>query len=386
MKVGERDPLKGLRDTAVSLEDAGVADARGRYISERLAQTIREVPARRRVARRRKAVLWAGAAVSMLGLVLVLGGQLRRIRGASATFAEAAQGVASGPLARDAVNGVVEDLAGQVDVIGANGRTTPAVRASALEPSDEIVTHDGRGSIVLTGGARVDLSEHSRLRLQDTSSAADPLGERLALLEGKVNVHVPHLDRGRSFTVVTPHAEVVVHGTVFTVEVLKPDREPGETCVATSEGLVGVRSVGSEVLLAPGMHWSSRAEGSRCATVRSAPEVPPEAARGSERRLVDDRTATPSLGASGAHRRIKGAGVSGAAPAPAHAPVNPLAAQNRLFEAGMVARQNGDEREAIRLFDELLGKYPDSALASEANEQRRHAQEHLQRGQPNAEP
>jgi outer membrane protein assembly factor BamD (BamD/ComL family) len=52
----------------------------------------------------------------------------------------------------------------------------------------------------------------------------------------------------------------------------------------------------------------------------------------------------------------------------------------------MVERQRGDERDAVRLFDELLHRYPSGALASEANEQRRRAQEHLQKVEPSSDP
>jgi hypothetical protein len=376
MKLSERDPLRGLRDTAVSLEDAGVADARGRYISERLAQTIREAPGRHRAAQRQKAMAWGGVAISALGLGLVVAGQLRRAPVASST--PAAQGAGVQLLAqRDTVKGIIQELAGQVDIVNAQGRTTAAVRASALEPSDEVVTRaNGRGSMVLPGGARVELSESSRLRLQAAALPAAPQESRLSLLEGKVNVHVPHLDRGSTFTVVTPQAEVIVHGTAFSVEVLKPDGEPAETCVVVSEGVVTARSVDREALLSPGMHWSSRANGSRCATDRMSPEVPSAAARRAESKPPDEPSVAPqTLGASGARHKTKSSAL-----------VNSLAAQNRLFEAAMVARKEGDERQAIERFDELLRKYPDSALASEANEQRRRARDHLQKGQPGSDP
>jgi hypothetical protein len=397
MKLSERDPLKGLRDTALSLEDASVAEARGRYVSERLAQTIREVPARRRAAQRQRAAVWGGAAVAMLGLALIVAGQMRRNPVVASTPATAAQGVAMGPSAaqgeaigpsaqRDTVKGIIEELAGQVDIVNAEGRTTSAVRASTLEPSDEIVTRTyGRGSIVLPCGARVDLSRSSRLRLQASSSPASLRESRLALLEGKVDVHVPHLDRGSSFAVVTPQAEVTVHGTVFSVEVLGPGDELAETCVVVSEGLVAVRSVGSEALLGPGMHWSSRANGSRCVTPRMPRGVP--LASGSRRKIGVLGARASASSAAHASRAVEtDVGQSDLGSLAPSAPINSLAAQNRLFEAAMVARQEGDDRKAIQLFDELLRKYPDSTLAPEAHEQRRRAQEHLQKGQPGLDP
>ena len=390
MKAGDPNPLRALRETAVSLEDALVAEVRGRHVSAKLAETIREVPARRRAARRRQVVVWGGATVSMLGLALalILAGDLRRTPPALPT--------------------TIADVAGEVDIVNAQGKTTAATRASCLETTDEIVTRTkGRGSIVLPGGARADLSEDTRVRLQAVPGPDPANGTRLALFQGKVKLHVPHLGRGQSFAVVTPQAEVVVHGTTFSVEVVNTPGEPAETCVAVDEGLVGVSSLGSEALLSPGMHWSSRANGSQCSTVRALSGVSSVGARSSEPEPLDEtKGAPPSSSVPGSRRKISVQGALGSAPPPAHAgrgvkkavdqkeaalaassaPVNPLAAQNRLFEAGMVARQKGDEEEAIRLFEELLRRYPDSALASEANEQRRRAHEHLQKGQPGSDP
>jgi hypothetical protein len=410
MKVTERDPLRSLRDTAVSLEDAVVAEARGRYISERLAQTIREAPARHRAVQRRRAAVWGGSAVSMLGLMLMLivTSQLKKSPAVSSMRAPEAPGETVGPVQPDAVKGTIEELAGHVDIVHAEGTISAATRASALKPSDEVVTRtNGRGNIVLAGGARVELAENSRVRLQAASSPAPPMESRFTLLEGRVDVHVPHLDRGSSFAVLTPQAEVVVHGTVFSVEVLEPGGDLAETCVSVREGLVGVRSLGSETLLRPGMHWSSLANGSRCAVDRIPPGVPSAPARNSEAKLPDDSSETrSSFGASASRRKMRPPSARGAAPSLADAnigvekafgpkdavstapsaPVNALAAQNRLFQAALVARQKGDERDAVRLFDELLHRYPSGALASEANEQRRRAQEHLQKVEPSSDP
>jgi hypothetical protein len=54
-----------------------------------------------------------------------------------------------------------------------------------------------------------------------------------------------------------------------------------------------------------------------------------------------------------------------------------LAEENRLFQAAALAHQRGDEAEAIRLLDELVRKYPDSALVREALEARHRAAERL---------
>jgi TolA-binding protein len=139
--------------------------------------------------------------------------------------------------------------------------------------------------------------------------------------------------------------------------------------VAVSEGVVSVRSNGAEVVLGPRDRWSSVGRGSRCE--QKLPISPKRAARARE------ESAAASAHAEAAPAD-NGAVAASALPGPSAAePTSQLAAQNSLFQEAITARQRGDEKDAIRWFDELLTKYPDSPLAREAEEQRRRAEERL---------
>jgi hypothetical protein len=334
MSGHEADPLRLLRETVVSGEDSGVARRRGESVSREMAAAIRAVPERRRAARTRLAA--AGASVMVLAGVCA---------------------------ATTIWTRKPPSMAAATSISAASSLVPPAAGTAALMPGDEVVIRDGaKKTFDLPGGATVAMSPASRLRwLSEPGVAAADL--RLALAEGRVDLRVPPSSRGGSLVVVTPHAELVVHGTVLTVEVMRvPDRGDG-TCVAVAEGLVTVRSRGAEAKLAQGGTWSSFVDRSLCgsgfAAERSAP--------------------APGHGAPPARARRP------RAPASLSPPSRPfvastLALENRVFQSAALAHQRGDDAEAIRLFDELVHTYPDSPLVPEALERRRRAAERLEAG------
>jgi ferric-dicitrate binding protein FerR (iron transport regulator) len=372
-ELHRQDPLRAMREAAAPLEDANEAEARARKLHDALSAAIRGVPARRSAgARRRLAVRGAAAALAAAAaLVAVFGRPLRKHAEpvpapvAQAAFVEAptVSPPAPPPQEADTQEGVISELTGEVHVMRGGEAGARGAQALALRRSDEIATRaTGRSRIVLSNGARVTLSGNTRVRLQNGPEPRRD-GSAIVLAAGKVDVNVPKLTKG-SFSVVTPHAEVVVHGTSFAVEVLEPGARAGETCVAVTEGVVSVRSNGAEVRLGPRERWSSMGRASRC-------EVKTPIARARE------EGAWAAAHADATHVD-NGAVASGAAPAPAPIEAtSPLAAQNRLFQEAITARQKGDERDAIHLLDELLTRYPDSPLAREADDQRKRAQERL---------
>jgi ferric-dicitrate binding protein FerR (iron transport regulator) len=335
------DVLAVMREAPAPLEDAAEAEARARRLHPRIALAIRAVPERRRSRARRRAAFATIAASAAAALFVVIEGRRILSHGTLAAGVPAAAPTALEPSPReDAVSeGEISELTGDVEVHRAERSESPGAATLSLRSADEVATRaTGRTGITMSNGARVKLSGSTRVRLQDTASQSGSDRSGIVLAAGKVDVQVPKLNGG-TFVVTTPHAEVLVHGTAFSVEVFEPDARPGETCVAVTEGSVSVLSNGAEVRLGPSGHWSSLVSSSRCEG-----KAPP-------RRSSDHAAAKP--------------------------PVNALAVQNGLFQAAITARHRGDEHEAIRLFDELLQKYPDSPLAPEASDQRKRTAEHL---------
>jgi hypothetical protein len=260
----------------------------------------------------------------------------------------------------------VRDLAGDVQIVRAGRSVMRAARAAALLPGDELVTRDGaKTTFDLPGGASVAVSPESRVRwLSEPGAAAADL--RLALAQGRVDLRVP--PRDGSLVVLTPHAELVVRGTAFTVNVMKaPDRGDG-TCVAVSEGALTVRARGQEAKVVSGGTWSSFVDRSLCG-LGFAVEKP----------AVENPEPTTAKVAVSAVRKAKVPASATRPPRPSRpASSSSLALENRLFHAAALAHQRGDDAESIRLFDELVRTYPDSALVPEALETRRRAAERLE--------
>ncbi|HEY3593816.1 MAG TPA: FecR domain-containing protein [Polyangiaceae bacterium] len=325
------DPLRSLRETVIAPEALGAAEQRSQRLSGELAATIRRVPAQRRRARVRFAA-FSTASLLVIGVVMAAVAHRAERRVASVSVESR---VASTPVAAASAEPVVTD----------------ATESKTIE---------------LAGGATALLSPRGEVRVLRGARPEDAGAVRLSLREGKVELHVPHIGESGSLAVVTDDAEVVVHGTVFSVEVgLTPAGR--RTCVLVTEGIVGVRTSSGEARLLHGEHWSSLAndpscgvaplpaalsEGTRAATPTHAP---PRRAKGTASKAaasVVTRSAAPSRGT--------------------------IAVENKLFRRAVVAMHRGDDDGAIHLFDELLAKYPDSALAPEATAQRREAEEHRQ--------
>src|SRR6185503_14934704 len=66
---------------------------------------------------------------------------------------------------------------------------------------------------------------------------------------------VPRLSPGSSFSVVTPNAKVVVHGTKFSVRVDSSEAGVTRTCVRVREGLVAVHHAAGTAMLHANEAW-----------------------------------------------------------------------------------------------------------------------------------
>jgi ferric-dicitrate binding protein FerR (iron transport regulator) len=130
----------------------------------------------------------------------------------------------------------------------------PAGRTRGVSADDEIATGvDSRARLDLPGGVAVEVGSASKV----TVRRARPLDGRLELLLGRVAVDVPPSGPRRSFVVVTPDAEVAVHGTAFVVEVQRHKSNATVTSVTVSRGEVLVTQGASRTLLSAGRRWSS---------------------------------------------------------------------------------------------------------------------------------
>jgi hypothetical protein len=241
----------------------------------------------------------------------------------------------------DRVSGtVVLRQEGSLRVVGSGGR--------ALHDGDSLQTATGAHAHLATHKSSVNVSESTELKLSQPSGAE----ERISLRRGRVDVEVDKaVETKRSVVVETPDAEVVVRGTVFDVRV-EPLANATNTHVHVTRGSVWVLAQGVQVaLLSAGQSWSSVGGVESPETHRSpSPVALP---------IVGSERATPAPAKPAA---------TPAKEAPRR--VGTLGEENRLFAAGVEARNRGDAARAAELFGELLGTYPQSTLREVAQVER----------------
>jgi len=205
---------------------------------------------------------------------------------------------------------------------------------------------DASATLLLPRGVRAELSRATKASV----ISAQELEQKLALDIGETKISVPRPGGPRTFSVTTPDARVVVHGTEFTVHVEEAGVS-GKTLTSVSvvRGSVSVINAAGERLLSPGDSWSA-AQSESVATPSAAPTSVPAAAL-PRARLSSARD--PSS----------------------------LAEQNRLFQAALDARRAGDDAAVLKWIDELFARYPDTTLAQEARLARFRALKSLNRNQ-----
>jgi hypothetical protein len=370
------DLLAPMRDGPIALSSAADVAAQRERLLRGLRHDVREVPLRRARARRQSA-LWslAGVAVAAAG-VLAIGLQQR------GTPASAPVGM----LAR-ADQLQVEPLGHESAAwIGADGMRRSVAAASALEGSGELVAAAESWSRLSTPqGVRVELAPRTRLRVREAARALK--AAQLNLVEGEVHCDVPKLGAQAQFSITTPDARVIVHGTRFSVRVGGPDR-PG-TCVRVSEGLVEVRAGAKRTMLPPGTQWgcaptsegtvarlaraaaAAQARGQAQARVENVRENVREPSAESRQRPVVRRAAAARAAQARAARRASSANASArdsdsrSAEQPARLS-GTLGEENRLLAAALTAERSHDAQSARTLFEQLLSRNPSSPLAPEA--------------------
>lgn len=194
--------------------------------------------------------------------------------------------------------------------------------------------------IHLASGAQMEADAGSKLRLS-ANRPGDVLKEAVLLGLGGVELEVPPLGKDRRLLVETEEAVVEVRGTAFRVERTKSEHSPDlVTRVTVSEGLVSVRSGGSEVFLRPGDRWESGVVAKQDGGSKS----------------LSERTHEPDL--------VRPAETPEARPANGTLPsASDLAQQNELYHSALLASRNGFVDLARARFEQLLRQHPDSPLA-----------------------
>lgn len=279
----------------------------------------------------------------------------RRQRRAGAIFAAAAGfALLGGLLYKERLHARPATIAGLDGVSGTvvltqegKGRVVgPAERS--LHDGDSLQTAAGAHAHFLTSKSSVNLSESTELRVSRPSAAE----ERISLRRGRVDVSVEKaVETKRAVVVETPDAEVVVRGTVFDVRV-EPLASATNTHVHVTRGSVWVLAQGVQVaLLSAGQTWSTVNGLETAATAAPAPV--PSAVEATPAAEAPAVVPPPGKSASAGARK------SGT-----------LAEENRLFAAGVEARNRGDAARAAELFGELLSNYPKSTLREVAQVER----------------
>lgn len=208
-------------------------------------------------------------------------------------------------------------------------------RGDVTQVNGELVTSSGAGATVRAlDGVQVRLLENGRLKLADLRPSER--GLTLHFDHGSIECRVPHLPPGQQFSVITPDATVVVHGTTFRV-IVADAVGSFRTCVQVEEGVVTVNDNSGEARVEAAQSWG-------CAPPKESSIVFPP----------------PSPESTA---KAKGAPIAAEAPRPAR---GTLKEENRLFQAGLAAEQQGDARSAAASFELLLSRYPQSPLAGDA--------------------
>src|SRR5882724_5956810 len=295
----------------VPLQERPDAEAR-RVTIDAIAVYIRRGRGHARSHQRRLAAAAAVALVACVGAAWAFHGSF-----ASAP-APKAPVVATRPPSPE---GALHVLSGSV--VATHGDAPATVRAGGDLPvvrSDELSCAAGsEAMLTLPRGVHVKLVGLTAARLVSATEAE----QHLRLDVGRVEVSVPRPGGPRVFAIQTPDSDVIVHGTEFSVLVQRGTGSTFTTSVSVSRGSVLVVHAGTQQLVEAGTSWSS-ASGSDV-----APPVPaaPAALAAPEPEASSAPPASPRHSARAA---------------------TSLAEQNRLFQAFLDARDQGDDAGAVK--------------------------------------
>jgi hypothetical protein len=210
------------------------------------------------------------------------------------------------------------------------GRSFAPGQVATISPDGEFITApQSEASVRAVSGLEIEIFEKTQLSLAGLGPAG---ANTVNLATGDIRCRVPHLAEGRTFSIITPDATVVVHGTVFRVTVTG-QAGATETCVRVEEGIVGVQTAAGETLVT-----AKQSRGCSLDELGAAPRAP-----------SPSNKPLPSPASQVAKQRQA---------EPARAQAGTLDEENRLFEAGISAERRGDVHGAGSFFEQLLSHYP----------------------------
>jgi FecR-like protein len=318
------DMLRRLGSQVVPVEDPERVEQRREQVVAALSRSIRATADRKRRVVHRRFIWGFGVAASLaLGLGIATRAQ-QRAADAAAVFSTVAE-----------VTGAV--------VVTENGESRVLSRGAefALRAPGEIETAPEAQAEIRSQKSSVHLSPATKLSAPRITSVE----ERYRLAVGRVEISVDkNSPLSRSVVVETPNAEVVVHGTVFAVNVATRN-ERTVTEVSVTRGSVWVLQHGAQVaLLGAGQHWSSDVQ-------PASPPSPPVSAPEPKTDGVDAVPPRSQPRGESAPRPSSRATAEEAKP-------SPLAEQSRMFQEAIDARNRGEDARAAELFARLLARYP----------------------------
>jgi ferric-dicitrate binding protein FerR (iron transport regulator) len=258
-----------------------------------------------------------------------------------------------------AVDGIT--IAGELVQVGAADERTVLRGNLEVSALGRVETHELGARISTHEGLDLDLGPESKALVGRLGGSAER--QRVRLDAGHLSCSVPKLGEAREFSVVTPDARVVVHGTRFTVEVRDTEDGKPHTCVRVSEGKVSVHGVGADantaaVFLTAGSQYGCdipEAKADMEDAVAGSPYEPSYVAEPAYEDLaeVDSRDSARKSPAPLSPVRAPGA-------------TGTLEVETRLLQTALRAERRGDRRESRARANELLARYPRSPLRKDA--------------------
>jgi hypothetical protein len=305
--------LAVLRDRPVSVDPARTEARRAKQLPL-LEERVRLLADRRRSSRTRRIIAGCLAAAAAS---VVFGVAFRELRKTPIVVAGAEIRAIEGHLSYGD---------------GAAERPVAPGDSLALPVAGELRTTTSEATLETSRGLRLRMESGARLGLSGLSR--NGLDGSVRLDQGQITCAVPKLHDGSLFSVVTPNARVVVHGTQFTVRVDSAEAGVTRTCVRVTEGVVAVQQGATEAMLRAGGEWGCEA---RSTTASAADPVrAPKAAP-----VLRGKAAQPSRSST-------------------------LAEETGLLQSALAAERKGQSGVAAAAAGRLVARFPESPLVPEA--------------------